>query len=177
MTSTNLTWTADNNENEFISTDQTRLDWIENINNITKYNFKFVKYYKDSGLLIFDKDRNVHVLINNNQLKSGYALDQLNPLYTGRWVNLEENKTLSEHFRSPTASTRQSPTTSGLHQQQQNGADDLNRTRQSQLSSRSVRSNPPTSSNQESFNELDLEEEDGVPADHDQSKLSSNNFI
>jgi hypothetical protein len=171
MASINLTWAADNNQNEFISTDQTRLDWIENINNITKYNFKFVKYYKDSGLLIFDRDRNVHVLINNNQLKSGYSLDQLNPLYTGKWINLEENKSLSEHFRSPTNSTRLSPTTSG----HQNG-DDLNRTHNSQLSSRSLHSNAPsTNAAHESFNDLDLDEEDGVPADHDQSKLSSKN--
>ncbi len=172
MTSNNLTWAADNNENEFVSTDQTRLDWIENINNITKYNFKFVKYYKDSGLLIFDRDRNVHVLINNNQLKSGHSLDDLNPLYNGRWLNLDENKTLSEHFRSPTTSIRQSPTTSGA--QQQNG-DDLNRTQNSQLSARSARSNQPSNdASHESFNDLASDEEDGVPADHDQSKLSSN---
>jgi hypothetical protein len=95
-----LIWSADNNQNKFIPLDSNKLEWVEKINNHTMFFFTFVKYYeKENGLLLYDEQRDLHVFIHNNQLKVGYALDDLRLLYTGRWINFDEKKSLVEHFR------------------------------------------------------------------------------
>ena len=96
----NLIWTADNNQNKFVPIDSNKLEWVEKINNQTMFFFTFVKYYeKENGLLLYDEERDLNVFIHNNQLKVGYSLDNLRPLYTGRWINFDEKKSMIDHFR------------------------------------------------------------------------------
>jgi len=96
----NLIWIADNNENKFMPVDSSKLEWVEKINNQTMFFFSFVKYYeKENGLLLHDETRDLHVFIHNSQLKTGHALDDLKLLYTGKWLNLDDNKSMIDHFK------------------------------------------------------------------------------
>ena len=88
-----LKWAADNKINLFEHVSNTD-DWIEKINDIETYHFKAVRFDKTNGLLLFDPSRHVFVEINSNNSNYGSTLENLRPLYHGKWLNLDYNDQL-----------------------------------------------------------------------------------
>ncbi len=93
--SSNLKWEADNKINLFEHKPNTD-EWVEKLNNIDTYHFKAVRFDKTNGLLLFDPTRHVYVEINSNNSNYGSTLDNLRPLYHGRWLNSDYNDELEK---------------------------------------------------------------------------------
>ncbi len=95
-----LVWSSNNNSNLFVRVNDFG-DWIEKVNGENRYSFKFVKYdHNNGGLLLIDKDRNVYVEIDREQVRAGTDLDNLNRMYLGSWVDFDSSQDLTNLFNS-----------------------------------------------------------------------------
>ncbi len=62
--------------------------WIERLNGEKVFEFVPVSVNdQNTGLLLFDPDRDVYVELNENDSNYGESKEKLNPLYNGKWMN------------------------------------------------------------------------------------------